>query len=1009
MKKLIQQLLLTGLAFALAGSSAVAVPYASGIVKDGNTIHYVLNQNAASVQVVFDDASTLTMGTTPGSYNFDMTGHTTYEIKVTGNDAPVWTQYVPDQLSTAFYVPYGLAVNKLPNTTNFGKVYVSEALGGTTGGRTTADGIYVLQADGTDAGWFTGGQSWSGGSNPYKSTIGPDGHLYVADLSDDLAFEFNDDMSVATQLIDSGNRTTGQYVRSICVQGTKASGNRKIYLVDNHSTSTRKGLIGYDLGTSDTAIGLGTGTQIIGPTYFGASYYPYDAALDSSGNWYMNTYRANLNERPAITKFNGAGTLPLDDDVLWGTDPAVYYYSFCIDVNEMDRLAAYGTDRSGDCKVYLFNLDTGAFVQSFVAGSVAEGTVIREVAFDAAGNLVTADNNAERVRFWSPGGYTVASTRSDGTQTSFQVVRPAAQVSVTASSTTVPEAGPAVNFTISRAVATASDLAVNYTLSGTATNGVEYTPLSGTATIPANSTSVDVTLSPLEDTIAELSETVILTLAASSNYSVVIPASATVSILDNEAPEVSFASAAPKKLLESYASSKVTHQLVRRGLLTSALTVNISYTGSATRGADFNAPATVTIGAGAATANLVLTPINDQAYEGNEIATADIAAGTGYGIGTAASISATVIDDDPPPGTVLFSDDFQTDSSALWQVNMADPADCLVDFAWDYSTVGIPVAPGTTDGSTKGMRMRCGNTILQIDGLSLSPLDKHFTGDYRLKFDMWINYNGPMPDGGAGSTQNLDAGVGTVGNIVVWLNNPSADGVWFSATGDGADGYTGGDYNALIGQNIQNDDTGFYAAGTGAPNSGIRDNWHAYYSMWGGQAAPAAQLALYPNQTGVAYSGNAGMAWHTVVITKTNDVVTWVIDGMPVATVTNTSLPFGDNVFVGYQDLFASGNLSDVPAMSFGLVDNLRVESLTAPITATTISTGSGYWDSASSTLRYTGGSGTRFILLQSASLSAPLATWTRVATNTTTPGMFTIGGPPLDPTGTKYYRVMTE
>jgi len=236
------------------------------------------------------------------------------------------------------------------------------------------------------------------------------------------------------------------------------------------------------------------------------------------------------------------------------------------------------------------------------------------------------------------------------------------------------------------------------------------------------------------------------------------------------------------------------------------------------------------------------------------------------------------------------------------------------------------------------MRMRCGNVIVNQDGLSVSPLGKNFTGDYRLKFDMWINYNGPMPDGGPGSTQNFDAGVGTSGESAVWLYsypNP-ADGVWFSATGDGADylsptHFPGGDYNAVIGPDIQNDDTGFYAAGTAAPNSGIREADHSFYSLWGGQAAPTAQLNLYPNQTGVANIGNAGMAWHTVVITKAGDVVTWAIDGITIATVTNTTLPFSTNVFVGYQDLFAAGTPSDVPEMSFGLVDNLKVLTLTAP------------------------------------------------------------------------------
>ena len=163
-------------------------------------------------------------------------------------------------------------------------------------------------------------------------------------------------------------------------------------------------------------------------------------------------------------------------------------------------------------------------------------------------------------------------------------------MSVTASQATVSEAGPSVNFTISRVGSTASALTVYYAMSGTATNGADYSTLSGSAVIPATASSVNVTLSPTEDTIAELSETVILSLSANPNYSVVLPSSATVSILDNETPEISFASAAPKKLLESYAPSKVTHQVVRKGLLTSALTVNLTYSGTATHGADFNGP-----------------------------------------------------------------------------------------------------------------------------------------------------------------------------------------------------------------------------------------------------------------------------------------------------------------------------------------------------------------------------------------------------------------------------------
>ena len=73
------------------------------------------------------------------------------------------------------------------------------------------------------------------------------------------------------------------------------------------------------------------------------------------------------------------------------------------------------------------------------------------------------------------------------------------------------------------------------------------------------------------------------------------------------------------------------------------------------------------------------------------------------------------------------------------------------------------------------------------------------------------------------------------------------------------------------------------------------------------------------------------------------------------------------------------------------------------------INTGSGYWDAASSTLSYAGnaGSAQSFILLQSADPTAPLSAWTRVATNGSIPGSFSI--PPVGTAAPAYYRVKSE
>jgi hypothetical protein len=56
--------------------------------------------------------------------------------------------------------------------------------------------------------------------------------------------------------------------------------------------------------------------------------------------------------------------------------------------------------------------------------------------------------------------------------------------------------------------------------------------------------------------------------------------------------------------------------------------------------------------------------------------------------------------------------------------------------------------------------------------------------------------------------------------------------------------------------------------------------------------------------------------------------------------------------------------------------------------------------------LQYMAGAGSQFVLVESASANALLSTWTRVATNTVTPGSFTIS---TEPGTQKFYRIKSE
>jgi hypothetical protein len=251
----------------------------------------------------------------------------------------------------------------------------------------------LLDSAGTDLGFRTGGVNWGvGTSSPFKSTIGPDNHLYVSSFSEDIIYEFNDDVTSAHAIMDASNRTTNQWVESIHVEGTGDS--RDVYLVNsNYSDTARKGLIKYHLGSASMLASGDTGQQYIGPGYF--VFYPRDVARDSAGNWYMNQYRFNAAEAPAISKFLD-GTPPINT-AAWETPMAAPYSgAYGIDIYEPYGWVAYGDYYTGF--VFVFDMASGTFLTSFDAGSR-----LREVAFDAAGNIITVDNTLERMRIWAPG------------------------------------------------------------------------------------------------------------------------------------------------------------------------------------------------------------------------------------------------------------------------------------------------------------------------------------------------------------------------------------------------------------------------------------------------------------------------------------------------------------------------------------------------------------------------------------------------------------------------------
>lgn len=109
-------------------------------------------------------------------------------------------------------------------------------------------------------------------------------------------------------------------------------------------------------------------------------------------------------------------------------------------------------------------------------------------------------------------------------------------VSVSATDHHAGESGDTGTFTFKRTGThgTSAPLTVNYTLSGTATEGADFQSLGGTVTIPAGQSSVTKTVTVLDDAVLEGKERAILRLSSSPAYTIGWPGNSTVLIADNE-------------------------------------------------------------------------------------------------------------------------------------------------------------------------------------------------------------------------------------------------------------------------------------------------------------------------------------------------------------------------------------------------------------------------------------------------------------------------------------------
>jgi hypothetical protein len=225
-----------------------------------------------------------------------------------------------------------------------------------------------------------------------------------------------------------------------------------------------------------------------------------------------------------------------------------------------------------------------------------------------------------------------------------------ATVTVAATDASASEAGPDTGrFTISRTGDTTVSLTIHYTLSGTAVNGTDYVSLSGSLSIPAGATSATVTVAPIDDTLVEGNESVILTLSSDTTYTVGSPGSAIVTIADNDfTTPIPVVSMTATDMVASEPGTDTATVTISRSVASStSLTVHYTIAGTAVNGVDFQAlSGTATIPAGASSVDVVVRPLDDNLIEVGELVILTLSPSDSYTVGLLNSVVITILDND---------------------------------------------------------------------------------------------------------------------------------------------------------------------------------------------------------------------------------------------------------------------------------------------------------------------------------------------------------------------------
>ena len=317
------------------------------------------------------------------------------------------------------------------------------------------------------------------------------------------------------------------------------------------------------------------------------------------------------------------------------------------------------------------------------------GDVTKTITVTAHGDTKFENNETFTVHLSSPTNSSITTADGTGTLTNDDA---APTVQFSSATYSVNEGGGTVTVTVTKTGSTALNATVHYaTSNGTATAGSDYTATSGDLTFLPGDTSKTFTVSITDDSVYEGNETFNVDLSAPSGATLGSPASAAVTIVENDpAPTVQFSSST-YNVNENAGTATLT--ITKTGSTAVNATVHYATSdGTATAGSDYTATSgDVTFLPNETSKDVTVSITNDSVYEGNENFTVTLSAPANATLGSPSAATVTIIDDDAPP-LVQFS-------AATYSVGEGDGTVTITVTKTGNTAVPATVHYATSDGT----------------------------------------------------------------------------------------------------------------------------------------------------------------------------------------------------------------------------------------------------------------------------------------------------------------------